>query len=136
MSDKAHKPTAQELQAQAEHKAEVNVEARHLLQSALAGDSKSFQNELNSMPPSMQREVMAQARKLEAEREQGHQNDKFFPRVEFWNSARPGGLPSVDVTAQGKHFDKTTTIYDPEHPNATKSATDKAKEGLGRLLRH
>ena len=142
MPDQPHKPTQAELQAQAEHKAEVNVEARHLLSSALASDNKAFQNELAAMPPQMQREVLAQARKLEQEREQGHANEKDFPRVEFWDSQK-GLLPTVDVTAQGKHHDKVTTVFSQDDPLSARTPGEKAKDeagqvvhGLGKFIRH
>jgi len=132
MADKAHQPTAAEIQ----HKAEVNIEAKQLLASALAGDSKSFQRELSTMSPQEQREVFAESRRMEKERELGHEQDKDFPRVEFWDSKHPGENPTVDVTAQGKHHDKVMTVYDPEHPNAGGSFTDKAKVGVGIVTRH
>lgn len=132
MADKAHQPTAAEIQ----HKAEVNIEAKQLLASALAGDSKAFQRELSTMSPTEQKEVFAEAKRLEKEREKGHEEDRTFPRVEFWDSKQPGQNPTVDVTAQGKKHDKVQTVYDPEHPNGGETLKDKAKVGVGVIGRH
>lgn len=131
----AHKPTAAEIQ----HQAEVNVEAKQMLGAMLAGDTKALQRELSTMPPAEQREVFAAAKKLEADRQKGHESDRDFPKIEFWDSKRPGENPTVDITAQGKHHDKTVTLYDPENPNAGpknagEQAAAAAKTGAGKVV--